>query len=107
MSDTLNLTKGMIGAICLYEALGSAMWLIALNWSSNALIRANLGPVKGIIGISYYFDISVAVWLFIAYLICVRVSGAHFNPAVTIAVFIQDRDFSRQKVYVCLLMILF
>mgnify|MGYP002632077514 CR=1 FL=1 len=57
--------------VCLYEALGTACLLITFNWS---------GPDAQAIAISIFASI----------IMYGQVSGGHFNPAVTIAVFIKE-----------------
>jgi glycerol uptake facilitator-like aquaporin len=61
--------------VCLYEALGTAILLIAINW-----IGGN-NPV------------AISITFFAAIVILGNVSGAHFNPAVTIAVLIKNGNF--------------
>ena len=65
-------------AVCLYEAIGTAMLLLAINWGQNPS-DPNAQPT------------AIGVTLFIAIIIAGPISGAHFNPAVTIATFITNR----------------
>jgi aquaporin Z len=67
--------------VCIYEALGTALLLIALNMS---------GPDGGTDAQA------VASSLFIGIVIFGPISGGHFNPAVTIAVWIKEAINSSQ-----------
>lgn len=62
--------------VCLYEALGTAFLITAINWSAS---KPQLQPQT--IGLS----------ITISALILGGISGGHFNPAITIAVWIKER----------------
>lgn len=61
--------------VCIYEALGTALLLIALNMS---------GPMGSTDALAVAGSIFVAIVMF------GPVSGGHFNPAVTVSVFIKE-----------------
>lgn len=65
------------GLVCIYEMLGTAFLLISINWS--------LGNASGI-----------TIGLLISIITLGWVSGGHFNPAVTMGVFIKE-TFSKKK----------
>jgi glycerol uptake facilitator-like aquaporin len=58
--------------VCIYEAFGTALLLIAVNWGSNSGQAA-----------------AVSITLFINIMIFGGASGGHFNPAVSIGVYIR------------------
>lgn len=60
--------------VCIYEMIGTAILIIMFNWSAETHDRIA----------------SYALTLFIVILLFGPVSGAHFNPAVTIAVLFQE-----------------
>ena len=59
--------------VCIYEALGTALLLIAVNWGSNGSGQAS----------------AISITIFINIMIFGGASGGHFNPAVTIGVYIR------------------
>lgn len=59
--------------VCIYEAIGTALLLIAVNWGSNGAGQAY----------------AVSITIFINIIIFGGASGGHFNPAVSIAVYIR------------------
>lgn len=63
--------------VCLYEALGTAFLITAINWSAS---KPELQSQT--IGLS----------ITISALILGGVSGGHFNPAITMAVFVKERN---------------
>ena len=65
--------KHVVLIICLYEAIGTAMMLLAMNWGLTAT-RNN-----------YSTEMCVCITFFVAYVILGPISGGHFNPAITFA----------------------
>ena len=61
--------------VFLYECLGTAMLMTGINWSSA------IGALK---------PVGIAITLFVAILTFGGPGGAHFNPAVTLGVFIKE-----------------
>ena len=61
--------------VCLYEAIGTSLLLIALNLSGNG---NGTDPL------------AVAGAIFVAIILFGHVSGGHFNPAVTLAVWVKE-----------------
>ena len=61
--------------VFIYEFLGSALLLLTYNWSATFGIP-NPAPV--------------AIAYFIGYMMCNKISGAHFNPAVTFGIYITN-----------------
>ena len=69
----------------MFEFLGSAVWVFAYNYSSNtSLVRA----------FAY----------FATFVIASTVSGAHFNPAVTLAVYLQSGEYRKNFLYMLVCM---
>jgi len=66
--------------VCVYEFFGTALLLLVLNWSAH---QSSLAPV--------------AIALFVGVMMCGRISGAHFNPAVTLAVLITNGGEEEQE----------
>ena len=80
--------------VCLYEAIGSALLIIALNWS-NYIAKDQFGPV------------GLGLTLFSCITILGPVSGGHFNPAVTIGVLIREgKDKAKANLPFCFYIIL-
>ena len=65
------------GIVCIYEFVGTALLLIAVNWGSNSKTHT-LQPIA--IGLTLFANIC-----FLG-----PVSGGHFNPAVTLGVFFKE-----------------
>lgn len=63
--------------VCLYEMIGTATLIIAVNWGVD-LKTANFQPIS--VGLTLFANISILG----------PVSGGHFNPAVTMGVFIKE-----------------
>ena len=61
--------------VCLIEALGTGLLLFALNFSGAP---------------SQTDPIAVASAIFIAIVVAAPISGSHFNPAVTLGVFVRE-----------------
>ena len=57
--------------------IGTATLIIAVNWGVN-LVTANFQPIS--VGLTLFANISILG----------PVSGGHFNPAVTMGVFIKE-----------------
>jgi glycerol uptake facilitator-like aquaporin len=68
--------------VCFYEFLGTSMLVLGYNFTSAGL--------------------AVCFNLFVAILMSAKISGAMFNPAVTIAVSIVNGNISRQTIFVVL-----
>jgi glycerol uptake facilitator-like aquaporin len=65
--------------VCLYEALGTCFLLIAINWGSDSGTKA----------VGYQSEV-VAVIIFGCIINFGPISGAHFNPALTVGVLIKE-----------------
>ncbi len=61
-------------AMCFYEFCGTALMVYAFNFADGNATARSLSYLVG--------------WMF-----AVTVSGAHFNPATTLAVFIYEKNF--------------
>jgi len=59
--------------ICLYEFIGTAMLLLGYNLTTDG--------------------VAVAFSLFVGILLAGKVSGAQFNPAITICIYVSDGSF--------------
>ena len=64
--------KANKGNVCVYEFFGTALYLLAYNWG----------------GFTSHAPVAIAV--FVGTMMCARISGAHFNPAVTLGVLITN-----------------
>ena len=64
-------------AVCFYEFIGSAVLVVAYNWTYGNT------PINHILGISFTY--------FALYALFGTISGAHFNPALTLGVLIQKK----------------
>lgn len=62
--------------LLIYEFIGSAMWVLAFNYTYND-----------------YF--SRAAVFFFTWIIASTVSGAHFNPAISLAVYLAQRKYKK------------
>ena len=67
--------------ICLYEVFGTALLLISINLSVSQMPEENHGHTDGQ---------AVAASIFVSILVFGHLSGGHFNPAVTLAVWIKE-----------------
>ena len=72
--------------VCLYEALGTATLLIAINWSGGS-------------------PYAISIVVFAAIVVFGSVCGAHFNPAVTIAVLIKNGDLVKDLPFASLIIL--
>ena len=72
--------------IALFEFIGTAIFLLGINFSNGNV---------GVVGLS----------LFIAIIFCGRVGGGHFNGAVTIAVYLIERQW-KKHLPVCIMIII-
>ena len=79
-------------AIFFFEAVGSAFLVAAYNWTSAS------GPVLHVLGVAFTY--------FALYSMFGQISGAHFNPAVTLAVMI-SKKLELYNVFIALGMIVF
>lgn len=75
------------GLVCLYEAMGTATLLLAINWCSGANPYA------------------IAITIFAAIVVFGSVSGAHFNPAVTIAVLIKNGNIAKDLPFAIMIIV--
>ena len=73
--------------VCLYEALGTATLLLAINWTNG--------------GNAY----AIAITIFAAIVVFGSVSGAHFNPAVTIAVLIKNGKIAKDLPFAVMIIV--
>ena len=73
--------------VCLYEALGTATLLLAINWTSG--------------GNPY----AISITIFAAIVVFGSVSGAHFNPAVTIAVLIKNGKIAKDLPFAVMIIV--
>jgi glycerol uptake facilitator-like aquaporin len=73
--------------VCIFEALGTATLLIAINWGANG------GAQAYAVGITIFANI-----MFFG-----AVSGGHFNPAVTIGVYIREGDYGGNAIFMLLI----
>ncbi len=64
--------------VLFYELIGTAGLLLSINWGEN--------PDNDLAG-----PLSVAVTVFILIIIAAPISGAHFNPAITLGVLVVNR----------------
>lgn len=81
--------------VCLYEAIGTCMLLLAINWGMDIHDSSR-----------YSMEICTSITFFAAYIILAPVSGGHFNPAVTCAIFInlgRANYKSNVKFYSCII----
>lgn len=76
--------------VCLYEAVGTAMLLISINWGASG----------------GYQPVCIAITVLAAIINLGPICGAHFNGAVTIAVFIQEITNWRENILYCLVILL-
>jgi glycerol uptake facilitator-like aquaporin len=74
--------------VCVYEALGTGFLLFAISMST-----------------SDFGKFGIAFMVFAMILICGPVTGAHFNPAVTLGVFISNKHW-REDLIFCLMIML-
>lgn len=75
------------GLVCLYEALGTATLLMSINMTSG------------------YNPYAISITIFAAIVVFGSVCGAHFNPAVTIAVLIKNGNFSKDLPFALLIIV--
>ena len=80
--------------VCLYEMIGTATLIMAVNWGIS-LTTANFQPIA--VGLTLFANISILA----------PVCGGHFNPAVTIGVFIKEgrKNISQNAVFTLLIII--
>ena len=72
--------------VCLYEALGTAFLINSVNWSGN--------------------PVAIPITLFCNIVIFGDITGGHFNPAVTLAVFVREgKDKMKENIGFCLMII--
>lgn len=75
LPDVRRSAKAFI-TLMIFELLGSAVWVMAFNYSNNNyFVRAA----------SFFF-----MWM-----IASTVSGAHFNPAISLAVYMSQRKYRK------------
>lgn len=77
--------------VFIYEMLGTAMLMTGINWSSS------ITPIKSILSTEDTIDlkpIGITMGLYAAILIFGDPGGAHYNPAVTVGVFIKEGKLS-------------
>ena len=58
--------------VCYYELIGTALFMIALNWGKD--------------------DLALSVTLVNLIILFGQVSGGHYNPAITLAVYIKEKE---------------
>ena len=71
--------------VFVYEMLGTAMLMTGINWSSS--ISSTEDPIN-------LKPIGITMGLYAAILIFGDPGGAHYNPAVTVGVFIKEGKLS-------------
>ena len=71
------------GMICLVEVLGTAILLININ------LGGLLHPGFGVFAGGFTIFVLIVIWG--------NVSGGHFNPAVTMAIYVKDGFFNRKN----------
>jgi len=74
--------------VCLYEFLGTAFLMLGINYSSS------IGDYKPV-GIAATLAVSIANFGYVC--------GGHYNPAVTLAVFIREQKMSNLPFALCII----